>query len=93
MGYFRKHQDEKGRIIDPFVKKEIQYSTPCFAWAAAVLIQSGKEPDLVNSALLYVIEEERGRGRGREGKRESKRGRSKIEEESEGKEDILASKF
>lgn len=47
---FRHFQDESGRIIDPFVHREVQYSTPCYAWAAAALVDSGRRPDLVESA-------------------------------------------
>jgi hypothetical protein len=48
--YFHHFQAPDGRIIDPFVHREIQYSTPTYALAAAVLIESGKRPDLLDSA-------------------------------------------
>src|SRR5688572_5735701 len=38
VNYFRHFQTNDGRIIDPFQHKEIQYSTPCYAWAATALI-------------------------------------------------------
>lgn len=50
VNYFHHFQATDGRIIDPFVHREVQYSTPCYAWAAAALIASGKRPDLVESA-------------------------------------------
>lgn len=50
VSYFRHFQAPDGRIIDPFVHREVQYSTPCYAWAATVLIVSGKLPDLLDSA-------------------------------------------
>lgn len=48
--YFRHFQGLDGRIIDPFVHREVQYSTPCYAWAATALVVSGKRPDLLDSA-------------------------------------------
>ena len=35
--FFRGCQDRRGAIIDPYEKKERQYSTPAFALSAAVL--------------------------------------------------------
>lgn len=37
----RKCQDPAGRIIDPMIKKEMQYSTPCYAHCVAVLARAG----------------------------------------------------
>ncbi|MHB8523526.1 MAG: hypothetical protein ACYDH9_22595, partial [Limisphaerales bacterium] len=48
--YFRHFQAADGRVIDPFVHREVQYSTPCYAWAAAALVESGRRPELVESA-------------------------------------------
>jgi len=48
--YFRHFQKPDGRIVDPFAHREVQYSTPCYAWAATALIVSGKRPDLLESA-------------------------------------------
>ena len=39
--FFATYQDARGAIIDPYEKKERQYSTPAFACAAAVLYVSG----------------------------------------------------
>jgi hypothetical protein len=51
--FFSEHQDENGAIIDPYEKKERQYSTPAFALCAAVLYVSGhrREPELLNQAM------------------------------------------
>src|SRR5580693_6319646 len=35
VGFFQHFQTAEGRIIDPFMRKEVQYSTPCYAWTAA----------------------------------------------------------
>jgi hypothetical protein len=48
--YFRPFQDKKGRIIDPYLHREYQYSTPTFALAAATLIVSGRDGELLGSA-------------------------------------------
>ncbi|MBU6401298.1 MAG: hypothetical protein KGS61_13365, partial [Verrucomicrobia bacterium] len=50
VSYFRHFQAPDGRILDPFARREVQYSTPCYAWAAAALVDSGRRPDLVESA-------------------------------------------
>ncbi|MGB8423134.1 hypothetical protein [Paraburkholderia sp.] len=52
--YFHHFQAENGRIIDPFLHREYQYSTPTYALAAAVLVSSGKRPDLLTSASLAL---------------------------------------
>ncbi len=39
--FFATYQNERGAIIDPYEKRERQYSTPAFACAAAVLYVSG----------------------------------------------------
>lgn len=54
VSYFRHFQAPDGRIIDPFVHREVQYSTPCYAWAATALIVSGKRPDLLDSAIAAL---------------------------------------
>lgn len=48
--YFRHFQAGDGRIIDPFQHKEVQYSTPCYAWATAALIAAGQHTNLLESA-------------------------------------------
>jgi hypothetical protein len=48
--FFKQHQDANGAIIDPYRKVEFQYSTPCFAYAAATLVAYGKRDDLLEPA-------------------------------------------
>lgn len=50
VGYFRNFQDPAGRIIDPFFRREYQYSTPAYAMAAGLLVSCGRRPDLLASA-------------------------------------------
>ncbi len=54
VSYFRHFQAPDGRIVDPFVHREVQYSTPCYAWAATALIVSGKRSDLLDSAVAAL---------------------------------------
>lgn len=48
--YFRHFQAEDGRIKDPYLRREIQYSTPCYAWAAAALVVGNRQTNLLDSA-------------------------------------------
>ena len=48
--HFRQFQNKKGRIIDPYLHREVQYSTPTYALAAATLVVSKKDPELLGSA-------------------------------------------
>jgi rhamnogalacturonyl hydrolase YesR len=48
--FFRKHQNKDGAIIDPYRRVEFQYSTPCFALAAATLVVYGGRKDLLEPA-------------------------------------------
>jgi hypothetical protein len=48
--YFKQFQNEQGAIIDEFEKAEKQYSTPCFAYAAAILVDKAGRNDLLDSA-------------------------------------------
>lgn len=50
VNHFRHFQTNDGRLLDPFVHREVQYSTPCFAWAATALVVSGRQPDLLEPA-------------------------------------------
>lgn len=52
--YFRHFQDGDGRIIDPFLHREFQYSTPCYAWAAAALVAGDSQTNLLPSASLAL---------------------------------------
>ncbi len=54
VNFFRHFQAPDGRIIDPFVRREVQYSTPCYAWAATALVVSGQQPDLLDSAAAAL---------------------------------------
>jgi hypothetical protein len=42
-------QDPSGAIIDPFQKREIQYSTPYFAFAVGTLVHAGRAGDLLEN--------------------------------------------
>lgn len=46
-----RYQDADGAIIDPFAGREVQYSTPYFAYAVATLIAQGRATDLLESAV------------------------------------------
>jgi len=48
--YFSSYMDEEGRIIDPYVHRETQYSTPAFAAAAAMLYIVRKEEWMLENA-------------------------------------------
>jgi hypothetical protein len=48
--FFQHFQAADGRIIDPFARKEVQYSTPCYAWAAAALVAGRHETGRLESA-------------------------------------------
>lgn len=49
--HFKAHQDAEGAIIDPYEKRERQYSTPAFALAAATLVAHANRGDLLEPAL------------------------------------------
>ena len=42
-----RHQATDGAIIDPFLNREVQYSTPYFAYAVGTLVKAGRAPDLL----------------------------------------------
>ncbi|MCC5932369.1 MAG: hypothetical protein JJU28_24200 [Cyclobacteriaceae bacterium] len=46
-----RHQNEQGAIIDPFLKREHQYSTPYFAFATATLLHEGRAPELKEACI------------------------------------------
>ena len=48
--FWRAYQNADGAIVDPYLKQEWQYSTPCFAFAAAQLAASLNRADLVEPA-------------------------------------------
>ena len=49
--FYKSHQNALGAIIDPVQNKEIQYSTPAFALAAATLVADKKREDLLDPAI------------------------------------------
>ena len=49
--YFAAHQDARGAIVDPYERRERQYSTPAFACAAAVLAGAGRGRDLLPACM------------------------------------------
>ncbi len=48
--YFGRFQAANGRILDPFLHREYQYSTPAYALAAAALPDIASSSDLLDSA-------------------------------------------
>lgn len=48
--YFKGLQRADGAIIDPYTHSEVQYSTPAFAAACAVLVKYGNRQDLLEPA-------------------------------------------
>ena len=48
--FFLKHQTPAGAIIDPYRREEFQYSTPCFAFAAALVAEHRGRQDLIEPA-------------------------------------------
>ena len=50
-----KQQDEKGAIIDPYLHREHQYSTPYFAFAVGVLLKA-EHGDLLKEAGIKAME-------------------------------------
>jgi hypothetical protein len=54
VAFFRHFQNPDGRILDPYSGKEVQYSTPCYAWAAAALVSSGHQTNLLDSASFAL---------------------------------------
>lgn len=52
--FWRNRQDTTGAIIDPYLNREFQYSTPAFAHAAATLVAYSGRSDLVEAAALAL---------------------------------------
>ena len=44
-------QNDDGAIIDPFLKREHQYATPYFAYAAGTLVHAGRAEDLLPNGV------------------------------------------
>ena len=46
LGFLRSHQTTNGAILDPGAREEVQYSTPCYALACAVMLTSNpRQPE------------------------------------------------
>ncbi len=50
----KQFQDEQGAIIDPYLKREHQYSTPYYAHAVGTLIHAGRAMDLLDSGIAAM---------------------------------------
>src|SRR5882724_9589207 len=48
--FWKQRQNAAGAIIDPFEKRERQYSTPAFALASAILVVEAKRDDLLDAS-------------------------------------------
>ncbi len=46
-----RHQDQRGAIIDPFLKREHQYATPYFAYAVGTLLSAGRAAGLLEPGV------------------------------------------
>ena len=46
-----RHQDARGAVIDAFLRREHQYSTPYFAFAVGTLIHAGRADDLLDHGV------------------------------------------
>jgi hypothetical protein len=49
-----RHQDARGAVIDPFLKREHQYSTPYFAVAVGTLVKAGRARDLLGHGVAAM---------------------------------------
>jgi hypothetical protein len=52
--FWARHQDPSGAIIDPFIHREWQYSTPYYAYAVGILAKAGRAKDLLPSGVLAM---------------------------------------
>jgi hypothetical protein len=52
--FWIKHQDSKGALVDPLIRKEWQYSTPYFAHAVGTLTSAGRGKDLLEAGVLAM---------------------------------------
>lgn len=48
--FFRSYQSANGSIIDPYAHEEIQYSTPTYAFSAALLAKVRNDKDLLQTS-------------------------------------------
>jgi hypothetical protein len=49
-----RHQDARGAVIDPYLKREHQYSTPYFAFAVGTLLEAGRGRDLLRQGVAAM---------------------------------------
>ena len=49
-----RHQDKRGAVIDAFLGREHQYSTPYFAFAVGTLIHAGRARDLLDHGVAAM---------------------------------------
>jgi hypothetical protein len=49
-----RHQDADGAIIDPYTHREMQYSTPYFAYAIGTLVRAGRARELLPRGLAAM---------------------------------------
>ena len=49
-----RHQDARGAVIDPFLRREHQYSTPYFAFAVGTLVEAGRARDLLEHGVAAL---------------------------------------
>lgn len=47
-------QNAEGKVIDPYAKQEIQYSTPYFAYAVGTLLSAGRGADLLSQGVAAM---------------------------------------
>ena len=47
-------QNTEGAIIDPYLNKEHQYTTPYYAFSVGALIHTGRAKDLINSGVIAM---------------------------------------
>lgn len=48
------HQDQHGAIVDPYLKREHQYTTPYFAFAVGTLLAAGKGDELLEAGIMAM---------------------------------------
>lgn len=47
-------QDPTGAIIDPYLKREVQYATPYFAYAVGTLLSADRAADLIPAGIAAM---------------------------------------
>ena len=55
VGFFARHQDARGAIIDPYERAEKQYSTPAFALAGAALLSARHQGTAPLTAVVRAM--------------------------------------